>query len=223
MKFFIHKSSIKTVFLFLFILIGIRSIGFCDSSQSWLNNSATFTISSKFNLKLTQESRYLDIAYANPYLKNVQGGIVFKLPHNFYFATLYKREHVEIRSIITNENRFTLEGGWKTKLVENLDFDVRFRTEIREYDEEIPEDHLRFRLRLRLKSRLNIVKLQLKPFIALETFGKTKIYTIQRSRLYIGTNIPLSDQVEFALSYLWLATRGGPSIHILASGIELKF
>ena len=223
MKFFIYKSSIKTVFLFSFILIGTRSIGFCDSSQSWLNNSATFTISSKFNLKLTQESRYLDIAYANPYLKNVQGGIVFKLPNNLYFATLYKREHVEIQDVIYNENRYTLEGGWKTKMAEKLDFDIRFRAEIREYDEESPEDHLRFRLRFRLKSRLNIVKLQLKPFIALETFGKTKIFTVQRSRFYIGTNIPLSDNVELALSYLWLATRGGASIHILVSGIELKF
>jgi hypothetical protein len=223
MKKYIHKSSTKTVIIFLFILIGGWSSGFCDTSQSWFNNSATFAVSSKLDLKLTQESRHLDITYSNPYLKNVQGGIVFKLPENFYFATLYKREHVEIGDIVYNENRYTLEGGWKTKVAEKLDFDIRFRTEIREFDEESTEDHLRFRLRLRMKSKLSIGKLQLKPFIALETFGKTKIYTVQRSRLYIGTNFPLSEHVEFSISYLWLATRHAESIHILHSGFELKF
>jgi len=223
MKKHIHKSSTKTVIIFLFILIGGWSSAFGDTSQSWFNNSATFTISSKLDLKLTQESRHLDVTYSNPYLKNVQGGIVFKLPKNFYFATLYKREHVEIQNIIYSENRYTLEAGWKTKVAEKLDFDIRFRTEIREFEKESPEDHLRFRLRLRLKSELSIGKLRLKPFIAAETFGKSKVYTVQRSRLYIGTNFPLSDHVEFTLSYLWLATRDAESIHILHSGFELKF
>jgi hypothetical protein len=223
MKSYIHKSFPKTVLIFLIILTGAWGSGFCDSSQSWLNNSATFTISSKLDLKLTQESRYLDIAYANPYLKNVQGGMVFKLPKNFYFATLYKREHVEIGELGYNEDRYTLEGGWKTKVAEKLDFDIRFRTEIREFDEDRVEDHLRFRLRLRLRTQLSIGKLKLKPFVAAESFGKTKVNTIQRSRLYIGTNFPLSDHVEFSLSYLWLATRGDESIHILHSGFELKF
>ena len=223
MKKHIHKSSTKTVIIFLFILIGGWSSAFGDTSQSWFNNSATFNISSRLDLKLTQESRHLDITYSDPYLKNIQGGIVFKLPKNFYFATLYKREHVEIQDVIYNENRFTLEAGWKTKVATKLDFDIRFRTEIREFQEEFQEDHLRFRLRLRLKTELNIGKLKLKPFIATETFGKTKIYTVQKNSFYIGTMIPLSEHVEFGLSYIWLATRGAESIHILHSGLELKF
>lgn len=130
---------------------------------------------------------------------------------------------MEIQDVIYNENRFTLEAGWKTKVATKLDFDIRFRTEIREFQEEFQEDHLRFRLRLRLKTELNIGKLKLKPFIATETFGKTKIYTVQKNRFYIGTMIPLSEHVEFGLSYIWLATRGAESIHILHSGLELKF
>jgi hypothetical protein len=82
---------------------------------------------------------------------------------------------------------------------------------------------LRFRLLLRLKTALSIGKLKLKPFIGAETFGKTRVYTVQRSRVYIGTYFPLSDHVEFFLSYLWLATRHDESIHILHSGFELKF
>jgi len=130
---------------------------------------------------------------------------------------------VDIQDAIYNENRFTFETGWKTKVVEKLNFDIRFRTEIREYEEEIKEDHLRFRLRLRLKSDLNIGQLHLKPFVAAETFGKSKIYTAQASRLYFGTFFPFSEHVEFGISYIWLATRGAESIHILHSGFELKF
>lgn len=223
MKTYIQKSFLKTVIILLLILMGGWSSGFCDTTQSWFNNSATFTISSKLDLKLTQESRHLEITFSDAYLKNVQGGMVFKLPKNFYVSALYKREHVEYLGIIYNEDRYTLEGGWKTKLGEKLDFDIRFRTEIREFDEEQVEDHLRFRLRLRLKTQLSVGKLKLKPFIAAESFGKTKVYTVQRSRLYIGTNFPLSDHVEFSLSYLWLATRDDESVHILHSGFELKF
>jgi hypothetical protein len=214
--------SYKTVFIFLFFLIGGWSSGFCDSSQAWLTNAATFSLSPRFDLKISHHGRFLDITYSNPYLKNIQGGIVFKLTNDIYFATLYRRDHV-VKDIIYNENRFTFEAGWKTKLAEKLDFDIRIRTEIREFEEEFPEDHLRFRFRVRIKTELSIGKLKLKPFIANETFGKTKIYTVQNNRFFVGTMIPLGEHVEFGLSYIWLTTRDAESIHILHSGFELKF
>jgi hypothetical protein len=130
---------------------------------------------------------------------------------------------VEIQEIVYNENRIQLEAGWKTKLAEKLDFDIYFRTEIREFEQEFPEDHLRFRLQLRLITELNIGELKLNPFIATETFGKTKIFTVQKNRLFIGTMIPLSEHVAFRISYLWLATQGAESIHILHSGFKLNF
>ena len=223
MKLFHNQFLYKTVFLFFLVLIGGWSSGYCDTSQAWLTNAATFSLSSRWDMKISQHGRYLDITYSDPYLKNFQGGIILKLPKNFYVATFYRRDHVDIQDAIYNENRFTLETGWKTGVAKKLDFDVRFRTEIREYEEDIKEDHLRFRLRLRLKSELNIGKLHLKPFVAAETFGKSKIFTAQASRFYFGTFFPLSEHVEFGINYIWLATRGAESIHILHSGFELKF
>lgn len=193
------------------------------SDQAWLQNTATFTISSKLSLRLIHESRHLDITFSNPYLKNIQMEVSINLPKNFYIATNYRRQYEDIEDHVSNENRFTLEAGWKTRLTKDLDFDLRFRTEIREFEEPLLDDHLRFRFRLRLKSKVSLGKLKLKPFIATETFGKDKIYTIQKNRLYIGTYFPLSEHVEFVLSYLWLATRGAESIHILYSGFDLKF
>ena len=218
-----YRLILKICLLFFLAFFAIWKNGFCDTSQAWLTNAATFSLSSKMDLKISHHGRFLDITYSDPYLKNFQGGIVLKLPKNIYLSTLYRRDHVKIQDVVYNENRLTLETGWKTKVAEKLDFDVRFRTEIREFKEEIKEDHLRFRLRLRLKSELNIGQLHLKPFVAVETFGKSKIYTVQASRFYIGTFFPLSDHVEFGISYIWLATRGAESIHILHSGFELKF
>ena len=220
---FPFKFIPKAFLLILFILLTIWKNGYCDTSQAWLTNSASFSISPLVSLKIAHHGRFQDITYSNPYLKNIQAGIAFKLAKNTYLAALYRRDHVEIQDVLYNENRFTLEAGWKTEVAEKLDFDIRFRTEIREFEEAFPEDHLRFRLQLRLKTELSIGNLRLKPFIANETFGKTKIYTVQNNRLYIGTSIPLSEHVEFMLNYMWLATRGAESIHILHSGFELKF
>jgi len=217
------KFIFKICLVFFLFLFSTKTYGICDSSQAWLTNSGTFSLSSRLDLKIVQHGRFLDITYSDPYLKNIQGGIVFKFPKNFYFATMYRRDHVDTQDTIYNENRFTLEGGWKTGITEKLDFDIRFRTEIREFEEALPEDHLRFRLQLRLKTTLSIGKLKLKPYIANETFGKTKIYTVQNNRFYAGTMIPLSEHVEFGLSYIWLSTRNAESIHILHSGFELKF
>lgn len=154
---------------------------------------------------------------------NWQGGIVYKLPKNFYIGAFYKREHADLEVLIADENRFTLEGGWKVGLARDLDFDIRIKTEIREYEQKIVEDHLRFRFRFRIKYDTHIGNLRLKPFVATETFGKTKVYTIQRNRLYIGTYLPVSGNVEFKISYLWLYTTDKESIHILDSGVDLKF
>jgi len=223
MKPFYENPFAKTILLFLLIFFAGWRSNSGASDESWFNNSATFSISPKFSLKLTQETRCLDITYSDPYLNNVQGGIAFNLPKNFYIATLYKREHVKIQDAASNENRITLEAGWKTKASKDLDIDLRFRTEIREYEEDEQEDHLRFRMRIRGKYNMTIGKLNIKPFVALETFGKNKVYTVQRTRLYIGTIFPLSNHVEFHISYLWLATRNKESIHILHSGFDLKF
>jgi hypothetical protein len=166
------------------------------SEQAWLNNSVTFTITPQWSLKLTQELRALDVTYADPYLHNLQAGIVYHLPKNFYLAALYKRLHVDLGGdIVFDEDRITLEGGWKIGLAKDLSFDIRARTEIRRYNVE-DRDHTRFRLRLRLKYDTSLAGLRFKPFVATETFGKTKVYTVQNNRLYLGSIFPLSQHVD---------------------------
>jgi hypothetical protein len=204
------------------LCLGLLASPATASDQGWLNNSATFSISPKWKLKLTQEMRALEITYADPYLHNLQAGVVRTLPKNFYLAVLYKREHVAVNDVGVDENRYTLEGGWKKRITPDLDFDFRIKTEIRRFSDQ-EKNHMRFRFRARLKYSMVLGGLKLKPFIATETFGKDKFYTVQKNRLYLGSIIPLSDHVELVFNYIWLNQRDQEDIHIFNSGVDLKF
>ncbi len=200
------------------------------TSQGWLNNSLTFKITSQWSLKFTQELRSLDITYAESYLHNLQAGIVYHFPKNFTLSVLYKREHVDIMGdvldleddVVFDEDRITLQGGWKAALAKGLNFDVRLKTEFRSFNLE-NSNHTRFRMRLRLKYDAHIGSLKLKPFIATETFGKTTVYTVQKNRFYLGSRFPLSQNVELIVNYIWLNARDLGDIHIINTGLDLKF
>jgi hypothetical protein len=217
-------TSIRfSVLLLLVAAVLLLSQPASASSQGWLNNSVTFTITPQWNLKLTQELRTLDITYADPYLHNLQAGIVYHLPKNFYLAALYKREHVDLGGdIVFDEDRITLEGGWKIGLAKGLGFDIRVKTEFRSFNVE-DSNHTRFRLRLRLKYDTHLGSLRFKPFVATETFGKTNVYTVQKNRFYLGSIFPLSQHVELVVNYIWLNARDIDDIHIINTGFALKF
>lgn len=191
--------------------------------QSWLNNSATFKIDSHWSLKLTNEARHNEVAFMDAYLKNWQGGLVYNLPKSFYVAALYKRETSQKPAYVLSENRFTLESGWGTKLSGDWSLDFRFRTEFRQYEDDLADDCFRFRLRARLRAKLKIGALILKPFIASEPFADTLEDRINRHRFYLGTLFPMGEHAELMVNYIRQDTKGKEVVHILNSGINLKF
>jgi len=191
--------------------------------QGWINNSLSISLDARFSLLLTQETRFHEPTYMDPYLKNWQCGLSYKLPKNFYLAAMYKREHVQKPELRIAEDRVTFESGWKTGLSEAVSFDCRFRTEIRSYDQEVEQNHLRFRMRIRLRMEMNIGKMRLRPFIATEPFGDSKADTINRNRFYLGTGIILNNNFELTINYIRQDTRGKETLHILNSGVQLKF
>ena len=213
----------KPTLLFLLPLMLSAYQNLHADEQGWLNHSATFNISAEFSLKLYQETRCQEITFMDPYLKNWQGGLVYHLPKNFYVAALYKHENVEKTIFTLTENRFTLESGWKTNLKKDLDFDYRFRTEIRRYNHGLAENHLRFRFRVRLKTIVSLGSLTIIPFIATEPFADTVTNKINRNRFYLGAIFPLSEKAELIINYIRQDTKGAEAIHILNSGLDLKF
>lgn len=191
--------------------------------QGWNNNSVSFTLAHHLSLKLSNEVRHRELTFMNPYLKNWQGGFSVILPANFTAAVFYKRENSQNTDFLLAENRYTLEAGWKTELFPEWVLDLRFRTEIRRYDQELAADHLRFRFRVRLKTKLTIGSLKMTPFIASEPFCDTLADTINRHRFYLGTNVTLSKNVELVANYIRQDTKGKEALHIFNTGIELKF
>ena len=225
------RSILRLPHLLLLVTFSLFLCGSAAAtSQGWLNNSITFSITPKWSLKFTQELRSLDITYADPYLHNLQAGILYHLPKNFTLAVFYKREHVDILGeildleddVVFDEDRFTLQGVWKTGLAKDLSFDVRAKIEFRSFNEE-DSDHTRFRLRLRLKYDAHIGSLRFKPFVATETFGKTQVYTVQKNRFYLGSIFPLSQHAELTVNYIWLNARDLGDIHIINTGFDFKF
>ncbi len=208
-----------TVFMLFLILTPLLH----SDEQGWINNGAGFTLSPSLSLKLSNEVRNRELTFINPFLKNWQGGFSLKLPANFSAVLLYKRENTEKTDFLLAENRFTLEAGWKTKISPAWDLDLRFRTEIRRFEKDLAENHLRFRLRVRLKTKIKIGGLELAPFIATEPFGDTLVDGINRNRFYLGTYVVLSQNVELVANYIRQDTKDKDVIHVFNTGIQLKF
>lgn len=213
--------STISMLIFAVILFTVPHQMFADG-QGWLNHSMSFNIDGKLKLKFTTETRFHELTYMDPFLRNWQGGLLYSFSKNFYGGILFKRENEEKTDIITDENRITLEAGWKIKLGKSTSFDSRFRTEIRNYEEPDITDHLRFRLRLRLKTKVTIGKLKTSPFIAIEPFGDTKVDSINRYRFYLGTVFPLSKHVEWVVNYIRQGTRDKTTLDIINTGFEIK-
>ena len=207
-----------SLFLFLFLISGL--ILLCED-QGWINNEISFNVNKNWDFALSNEGRYEEITYQNPYLKNWQAGVIFRLPHDLYLGFRYKRETTDEILFILPENRFTLETGWKKNLNENLAFDLRFKAEIREYEKDLADDHLRLRFRIRFTTAFNIGNLTFKPFIATEPFGDTLSNTIFRNRFYLGTAIVLSDKIDLIINYIRQDTKDQEPIHILNTGFDI--
>jgi hypothetical protein len=192
-------------------------------NQAWLNNSMSYKLNAKWTLKFTNETRYYELTYMDPFLKNWQTGLQYGLFKNGYVAVLYKRENTKKTSYNLAENRVTLETGWKTNLGKSLNFDIRFRTEIRGFEKDLAENHLRFRLRFRFRTKMKIGKLQLKPFIGIEPFADTIKDKIFRYRFYAGSVFPLTKNVEWVLNFIRQGTKDKDTIDIINTGVSLKF
>jgi hypothetical protein len=210
--------TLFSVLSFLFLNIKVHAEG-----QGWFNNSLNMTINNKFSLMLKSQIRTHDISFQDPFVYILEGGVGYKLPKNFYLATYYRRQTSEPVNRQVSENRYTLEAGWKTKINNILSFDWRFRTERRSFEQNTDVNHFRFRLYIRLTINIRLGEVNLKPFIAEEPFWDTKVDAFSQNRFYLGTAVPLSERVEFILSYLRQDLKAKNPNHILYTGFSLKF
>lgn len=221
-KTFSKKNGEKALWAIFFCLFFAGRSAPAEN-QSWLNDSLRISFAPKLALIFTHEFRNREFGFMDHYLANVQGGIEAGITKNTYAAFLYKRENTKKPEFLLNENRFTFESGWKTKLSQKTNFDLRFRTEGRVYDRGKAANHFRFRLRLRLTTQMKLGNYTLKPFIATEPFANTLTDTIHQNRFYLGASFPLGQNSTFVLNYIRQDTKNKDPLHILNAGFQLKF
>jgi hypothetical protein len=219
----VEKDSQKSGLLVIFIFILVLGQSVLADEQSWFKNTLDLSISSRIKAKFSQEIRHNELTFMVPYLTNWEGGLDISLFKNLSISLLYRRQNEEKASYMLKENRFMIDVNWRKKLGQKFTFDARVRTEIRNFRESRVENHLRFRLRLRLRGKCKIGKLALNPFIAIEPFGDTLKDEINRFRFYLGTVFPLGEHIGFLLSYIRQSTKDKETLHILNSGFQLKF
>ncbi len=196
-------------------------------NQGWVNNSITLGVTDHIGVKFSRESRFGKTSdLGQPILKNLQIGVAVTLPAGLKAGFAYKRESEEKSSFVSSENRYVGEASFGKKVFNVLRPDVRVRFEQRTYEQAGLEEHLRYRLRLRIKGDIQISKLALSPFIATELFGDTKRTTedfLNRNRFFIGTEIPVHKSVKLVINYIRQDTIDKESINILNTGVDLKF
>ncbi len=219
------KKNFRLFVLALFLVMSVLFSGLplLAEGQGWFNNTLNLTIDKDFSLMVKSQIRAHDISFQDPFVYVFEGGIGYKLPKNFFVAANYRRQTSKSGLRQVNENRFMLDAGWKTKLNKTFGFDWRFRSEIRQFEKDADVDHLRFRLYIRFTANLKIGELNLKPFIAEEPFWDTKYDAFSQNRFYLGSAVPLSDKVEFVLSYLRQDLKDKDTNHIIFTGFNLKF
>jgi len=205
------------------VILLLAAVSLQAEDEGWINNSLTLKVTPRISLKFTQETHSREIAFADTYMHNWQGGVVWKLSSRVHAAASYKQEVSEFRDSYLHESRFTLEGGWKLPLSRKSRLDARFRMEVRSFDVDSKTDHLRFRLRLRFQTQVNLGGLTLKPFVATEPFADTLADKINRNRFYLGFGVPLSSHVQWVVNYIRQDSSGKETLHILNTGVDLKF
>jgi len=217
------KTNIKRILCLILSFLAASGLLAYSDDQSWLNNSLHITLKPKLTLIFTHEFRNEELTFMSPYLANIQGGFEYSLSENTHITLLYKRQNTKKTDYILNENRYTLEAGWKRGLGPKVNFDLRFRTEGRVYEDGRANNHFRLRLRLRFTAKVEFGNLSIRPFIAIEPFGDTLTNSVNQNRFYIGASFPLGQHSAFVLNYIRQDIKNKETIHILNSGFQLKF
>jgi len=220
-----HKKNFsRFVFAIVMVLLFLSSSDpLLAEGQGWFNNALNLTIDKDFYLTVKSQTRSHDISFQDPFVYILEGGLGCKLPKSFFIAVNYRRQTSKSKDRQIDENRLILDAGWKTKINKTFNFDWRFRSDIRRFEQGTDVNHLRFRLYIRLTANIKIGELNLKPFIAEEPFWDTKYEAFSQNRLYLGSSVPLGEKVEFVISYLRQDLKDKDTNHIIYTGFNLKF
>jgi hypothetical protein len=194
--------------------------------QGWMVNSIAFNATDRITLNVIQENRFSTFSYwSNHYLANYQLTAAYKFDRGFSAGCGYRRQDDEKAAYTSHENRYFIEGGWKTRLEGNVQFDARVMVESRNYEQEFIEDFMRYRARFRLTYKTAIGPVKLAPFMGSEIYcdnRETSATFVNRNRLYLGSDFPFHKHASFNTYYMRQDEKGRTSMTALIAGFQVK-
>jgi hypothetical protein len=183
--------------------------------QAWIGNFLEFRASSRFAVSFQHERRYNKIILADPYLSNIEAKLSFKIWKRTIVAFGYRREGRLNAEVVLSENRLFGDISQVVFKGRGSELDLRLRCEYRDFDAGAGADNWRFRLRLRWRTQA--------MFVAIESFGDTRVDILNRYRLYVGVTVPLGSRVTWILQYIRQGTRGKEPVDAVGTGFKIIF
>lgn len=210
----------------LFLFVGAAANCALAADQAWMTNTLKISASKNFSLQFCHESRYAEgMSFGDPFLDGIQGGLTSKLPAKFYVGVLYRRENLQTQTLEESENRVAVQGGWTPGIFGGITLISRFRVESRYFEQNLIEDHIRFRAKVGFSYKAQFGRFSVAPFVATEVFGDDREHWgdyPNRNRFLLGTQIFLIDHMGVTVNYVRQDTKGRPIVHAFNTGINLS-
>lgn len=202
-------SKITVLVLITLICCGFLD-GVCFASRSgdleyWQTYNVSVDINKDFAFTVTEELRF-GRHNGNPYLHNVDLGIVYKgltewLDLGFNFKKEYEKDS---SGKFRHENRPHLNITVRGKLFD-LPASNRSRLEWRDFENK--EEVWRYRNKMTVKLPIKLTKLNLQPYVAEEWFVNLGDDNINQNRLFSGISFKLSKNINGSVYYLWKTSK----------------
>lgn len=216
------SGALRAAFLFLVASLLLARSAPASETQFWFGNSLTVALRDAWRLEATHESRSDGLDHGDRYLRNWSLGAARSLPRNTYLGVSLKREWGAKIGFTRKENRLTLEGGWKKALSSHVSFDTRVRSEFRRFESDRGANHVRYRVRVKLRRKLEVLERQVGLFVWSELFGSSSSGTVDRNRFSLGTTVRIAKHTEVLVAYLRQDTSDKDAINALKTGFKLS-
>jgi hypothetical protein len=212
------------VFICWGLLGGACFAGRSGDLEYWQTQSASVDIDKDFALTVSEELRF-GRHNGNPYLHNVDLGIVYKgLAEWLDLGFNFKKEYEQDSSgKFRHENRPNLNITVKGKL---FGLPVSNRSRLAWRDFETKKEVWRYRNKSTVKLPLKLTKLSLQPYVAEEWFVNLGDDNINQNRFFSGFSCKLANNISGSVYYLWKTSKisgGWRDTNVIGTQFKILF
>lgn len=225
----LSKSTEVRVFFVVSVVAGAFFTSVCFASRSgnleyWQTSGISLDINKDWAVHAEEEFR-VGRHNGNPYLHNVNLGLVFKsLAEGMDISFDFKKEYEkDSKGKFRQENRPHLNITFKGNL---FDFGTSNRVRLEYRDREKKKDLFRLRNKTTVKFPFKFTSLNLRPYIAEEVFINLGEDNVNQNRLSTGFSCNLAKNIEASVYYMWKTSKisgGWEDTNVVGVGLKFKF